>query len=46
MKKIKILSKFITILSTFVLTCSSFSAMENKNQNNVKNNNFNHIIDL
>ena len=39
MKKIKILSKLITILSASFLVCSNFNAMENTKDKNLKTNN-------
>ena len=43
MKKIKILSKLITILSASFLVCSNFNAMENTKDKNLKTNNTNNI---
>ena len=43
MKKIKILSKFLGILSTFMLTCLPFSAMESEDNNKQPSENINKI---
>ena len=41
MKKIKVLSKFLGILSTFMLICLPFSAMESEDPNNQPSKNIN-----
>ena len=43
MKKIKVLSKFLGILSTFMLTCLPFSAMESEDNNKQPSENINKI---